>query len=133
MSVKTESVSKLYFVYFTASSNVCLYFAFFIFHFDTDKFASFSDDKKELKGKVLQRFPSKDRKDVSFPEGIEMVTCRKKYFNLYIRENCVAMCNVLASVSMNEIFSHDDLEIKLVKVWQIYDSMTLFVEVFTTQ
>ena len=43
------------------------------------------------------------------------------------------MCNVLASVSMNEIFSHDDLEIKLVKVWQIYDSMTLFVEVFTTQ
>ena len=81
MSVKTKSVSKLYFVYFTASSNVCLYiFAFFIFHFDTDKFASFSDDKKDLKGKVLQRFPSKDRKDVSFPEGIEMVTCRKNIF-----------------------------------------------------
>ena len=30
------------------------------------------DGKKELNGKVLQRFPSQDRKDV-FPEGLEMV------------------------------------------------------------
>lgn len=34
-------------------------------------------DKKELNGKVLQRFPSQDRKDFSFPEGIEMVRCRQ--------------------------------------------------------
>jgi hypothetical protein len=31
------------------------------------------DGKKELNGKVLQRFPSQDRKDVVFPEGLEMV------------------------------------------------------------
>lgn len=30
-------------------------------------------DGQELVGKVLQRFPSQDRKDVNFPDGIEMV------------------------------------------------------------
>ncbi|XP_028407552.1 myotubularin-related protein 13-like [Dendronephthya gigantea] len=29
-------------------------------------------DGQELVGKVLERFPSQDRKDVTFPEGIEM-------------------------------------------------------------
>ena len=27
----------------------------------------------EVKGKVIQRFPSKDRKDATFPEGLELV------------------------------------------------------------
>ena len=28
---------------------------------------------EEVKGKVIQRFPSKDRKDATFPEGLELV------------------------------------------------------------
>ena len=27
-----------------------------------------------MKGKVIQRFPSKDRKDATFPEGLELVS-----------------------------------------------------------
>ncbi|XP_020625172.1 myotubularin-related protein 13-like isoform X2 [Orbicella faveolata] len=30
------------------------------------------DSKNEVKGKVIQRFPSKDRKDATFPEGLEL-------------------------------------------------------------
>ena len=38
------------------------------------KLMVFGVSGEEIKGKVLQRFPAQDRKDVPFPEGIELVS-----------------------------------------------------------
>lgn len=54
---------------------------------------------EEVKGKVIQRFPSKDRKDATFPEGLELVSAMnfrwKPVGVMSTSECCLCPCNIV--------------------------------------